>query len=127
MDYPATEYTQEELDDQLSQLEEAAPHFGQFFGGSNDELCLNFPFQSEREPGEVTAAGSDPIIVIGTTGDPATPYEWSVGLADQLENGVLVSYDGEGHTAYGRSNDCVQSAVDQYFLEDVVPEDELSC
>ncbi|MGO1562949.1 MAG: alpha/beta hydrolase, partial [Actinomycetaceae bacterium] len=127
LDYPAEELSEAELDEQLAQLEEVAPSFGQFFGGTNDRLCLNFPYQSEREPGPVTAEGSGPIVVIGTTGDPATPYEWAVGLADQLDEGVLVSYEGEGHTAYGRSNDCVQGAVDEFFLEGTAPEDELSC
>ncbi|MGC5615459.1 alpha/beta hydrolase [Georgenia sp. Z1491] len=127
LDYPAVEHTQAELDEQVAELEEVAPTFGQFFGGENDELCLNYPHQSEREPGPVSAEGSGPIVVIGTTGDPATPYEWAVGLADQLDEGVLVSYEGEGHTAYGRSNDCVQGAVDEFFLEGTPPEDELSC
>ncbi|MGO1562993.1 MAG: alpha/beta hydrolase, partial [Actinomycetaceae bacterium] len=127
LDYPAEELTEAELDERLAELEEVAPSFGQFFGGSNDHLCLNYPYESEREPGPVTAEGADPIVVIGTTGDPATPYEWAVGLAEQLESGVLVSYEGEGHTAYGRSNDCVQDAVDTFFLEGTPPEDELSC
>ena len=58
-----------------------------------------------------------PIVVVGTTRDPATPYEWSERLEKQLENGRLVSYDGDGHTAYGRGSECVDSAIDSYLLE----------
>lgn len=75
----------------------------------------------------IAAAGSDPIVVIGTTRDPATPYEWSEQLAEQLEAGVLVSFDGDGHTAYMRSNSCVDTAIDAFYLNGTVPEDGLRC
>jgi hypothetical protein len=65
--------------------------------------------------------------VIGTTGDPATPYHGAVALADQLESGVLLTYEGEGHTAYGRSNDCVANAVDTYLLKGTLPPDGTRC
>ena len=68
-----------------------------------------------------------PIVVIGTTRDPATPYEWSVRLRDQLADASLITFDGDGHTAYTRSNDCVDKAVDAYYLKGTVPEDGLSC
>ena len=76
---------------------------------------------------DTQAAGAAPIVVIGTTRDPATPYEWAEGLADVLRSGVLISYDGDGHTAYGRSNECVDGAVDAYLLDGAVPQDGLSC
>ena len=76
---------------------------------------------------DVSAAGADPIVVIGTTRDPATPYEWSVRLRDQLANASLITFDGDGHTAYTRSNDCVDDAVDAYFLDGTVPKDGLRC
>jgi len=50
-----------------------------------------------------------------------------VDLADVLDSGMLVTYDGDGHTAYGRSNDCVDGAVDAYLLDGTVPEDGLTC
>jgi hypothetical protein len=65
--------------------------------------------------------------VVGTTRDPATPYEWSVGLAKQLDSGVLLSRDGDGHTAYNAGNDCIDSAVEEYLLEGVVPKDGTKC
>ena len=66
-------------------------------------------------------------MVIGTTRDPATPYEEAVALAEQLESGVLVSRDGDGHTGYNKGNDCVDDAVEDYLIEGTVPEDGLEC
>ena len=68
----------------------------------------------------MTGAGAAPILVVGTTGDPATPYRWAESLADQLESGVLVTYEGEGHTAYGE-HACVDKTVDAHLPEGAVP------
>jgi pimeloyl-ACP methyl ester carboxylesterase len=71
-----------------------------------------------NHPKSYAAKGSGPILVIGTTGDPATPYSQAVSLArDVLDNGHLLTYRGEGHTAYGRSNQCVENAVDNYLIK----------
>jgi len=75
----------------------------------------------------IAAEGSADILVIGTTNDPATPYVWAVALADQLENGHLVTYEGEGHTAYTTGNPCVQDVVDSFFIDDVVPDADPMC
>ena len=67
-------------------------------------------------------------MVVGTEYDPATPYEWAVNLADQLESGVLVSWKGgDGHTAYYSGSKCVDTAVDDYLVDGNVPEDGLEC
>ncbi len=74
------------------------------------------------------AEGAPSILVVGTTGDPATPYEQAVALAhDVLANGFLLTYEGEGHTAYGRSNACVDQTVDDFLLEGKLPESEPTC
>jgi pimeloyl-ACP methyl ester carboxylesterase len=72
------------------------------------------------------AAGAAPIVVIGNSGDPATPYEWSVELADSLDSAVLYTVEAEGHTAYG-SIDCVQAEIDAYLIELIVPVEGASC
>ena len=72
------------------------------------------------------AVGAPPILVIGTTGDPATPYEWSVEMADFLDSGVLYTVEGEGHTAY-TSIDCVTSAVNAYLIDLDVPDEGATC
>ncbi|MEE1622038.1 alpha/beta hydrolase [Zafaria sp. Z1313] len=125
LDYPMT--TDEEgMDADAEELMEASPTFGEFlaYGGA---VCAHWPFPSTGQPAPVEAPGAAPIVVIGTTGDPATPYDWAVALSGQLASGVLVSYEGHGHTAYGRSNQCIERAVDRYFLDGTVPEDGLAC
>ena len=75
---------------------------------------------------ERDAEGSAPILVIGTEGDPATPLEGAVDLADQLENAVLLTWEGEGHTAYPKT-DCVTRTVNDYLIRGVAPVDDLTC
>ena len=104
----------------------AAPTIGPYFG-YGDLGCVNWPYQSDRERAEIHAEGAAPILVVGTTGDPATPYEWAVALADQLDSGVLVSYEGEGHTAYNKSNACVSDAVEGFLIDGTVPASDPMC
>ncbi|QAY74670.1 alpha/beta hydrolase [Agromyces protaetiae] len=112
--------------ERAAEIAAAAPVIGPYFG-FGDLACIDWPVPSEAVRAPIHAEGAAPIIVIGTTGDPATPYEWAVALADQLESGVLVSYDGEGHTAYNKSNSCVNDAVERYFVDGVVPEADPKC
>ena len=108
-----------------TRLTEAAPHFAQFVA-YNDLVCAFWSVPAQGMPRAITAKGAPPIVVVGTTGDPATPYHWAEALADQLVSGVLVTYEGEGHTGYGDS-ECVQETIDEYLLELTVPEDGLRC
>ncbi|MDD9375672.1 alpha/beta hydrolase [Streptomyces sp. ZAF1911] len=78
--------------------------------------CKDWP-AGQQEPHRVRAEGLPPVLVVGTTGDPATPYQWSESLAAQLPGGMLLTFRGTGHTAYGRSNTCVTDAVDAYLLD----------
>ncbi|MDO8143344.1 MULTISPECIES: alpha/beta hydrolase [unclassified Isoptericola] len=111
---------------EAKEIEEAAPTMGSFFGYGGLS-CADWPYPPAEQEYDVAAPGADPIVVIGTTNDPATPYVWSEGMADALDSGVLVTYEGEGHTAYGRSNDCIADAVENYLIEGTVPEDGLTC
>lgn len=104
----------------------AAPTIGPYFG-FGDLSCVDWPYQGDRERAAIHAAGAAPILVVGTTGDPATPYDWAVSLADQLDSGVLVSYDGEGHTAYNKSNACISDAVESYLIDGTVPSSDPRC
>src|SRR5690606_19745459 len=74
-----------------------------------------------------TGAGAPPIIVIATTNDPATPYEWGVALAEQLESGILVTYRGEGHTIYALGNNCIDDVVNSYLLTLALPAEGTTC
>ena len=82
--------------------------------------CAFWPVPAVERPHPVHASGAPPIVVIGTTRDPATPYVWAQALAHQLRSGVLLTYDGDGHTAYLDGNACVEAAVKAY-VEDLTP------
>ena len=103
-----------------------APTWGPFLMWSSLP-CGFWPVKATGTPEKVAAEGAAPIVVIGTTRDPATPYEWSVRLRDQLADAALITFDGDGHTAYTRSNKCVDGAVDAYYLEGTMPKDGLRC
>ena len=93
-----------------------------------DVLCGNWPFPFRGDaPAPASGVGADPVLVISTTGDPATPYQWGVALSQQLANGHLVSFTGEGHTAYNKTSDCVNSTVDDYFITGTVPAADPQC
>ena len=107
-------------------VNEASPTFGSQLLYP-DAYCQGWGHTSSRKREKITASGAAPILVVGTTGDPATPYAWSESLADQLESGQLMTWKGDGHTAYGRSNDCVKKAVDTYLLNGTMPAKGLTC
>jgi pimeloyl-ACP methyl ester carboxylesterase len=94
-----------------------APTLGPFIGA--DLQCAMWPVAAlpKLEP---TGSGAPAILVIGTTGDPATPYEHAVSMAQRLRSAVLLTFEGQGHTAYGQ-NGCVQRRVEQYLKDGVVP------
>ena len=111
---------------QAAQLAKDAPVFGprMAYGGTS---CAQWPFPSTRVRGPIEAKGSGDILVVGTTNDPATPYVWAQNLAKELEHGHLITYHGEGHTAYNKSNSCVNNAVDDYFVKGTVPSKDPEC
>lgn len=84
--------------------------------------CAVWPVPASGTPHSVTAPGSPAVVVIGTTRDPATPYAWAVGLAHQLSHGVLLTHDGDGHTAYRvGAPSCLVDPVDAYLISLRVP------
>ncbi|WP_375431073.1 alpha/beta hydrolase [uncultured Friedmanniella sp.] len=101
-----------------------APLLGPLVGP--DLTCPLWPVAPAPKEPKITAPGAAPIVVVGTTGDPATPYENAVGMARQLSSGVLVTLEGEGHTGYGQSS-CVRDLVHAYLVQDRVPPDGVRC
>ena len=91
------------------------PNFGAYLAWSGI-ACTYWEAKPTGTAHEIKAPGSPTILVVGTTHDPATPYAWAQGLAAQLENGKLLTLDGDGHTAYYEGSGCVDSVVDHYFL-----------
>ncbi len=94
---------------------------------ANGAACAQWPVKApSRYSGPFDAKGAPPILVVGTTGDPATPYGDAVLLAKHLEKGRLLTMRGEGHTAYGKSP-CVVAHVDRYLVDGVLPPVGASC
>ncbi|MEG8105902.1 alpha/beta fold hydrolase [Actinomyces sp. CCUG 33915] len=113
---------------QSEELQKISPRFASTFDGV--ELgCQAWGHTGTQPSKALHAKGSAPILVIGTTGDPATPYEDAVALADQLDSGQLLTWEGNGHTAYASSGSgpCVTKAVDTYLLTGTMPKKGLTC
>lgn len=125
LDFPAELDRDQSMAAARSMAEESEV-FGDYFG-YGDVGCATMPFDATGTRGAITAPGTPPILVIGTTGDPATPYEWAQALAGQLESGILLTRDGEGHTAYGGNDACVDEVVDDFLLSGQVPNDGMQC
>jgi pimeloyl-ACP methyl ester carboxylesterase len=87
--------------------------------------CQAWPKQREPVPPE-TAAGSAPILVVGNLHDPATPYAGAVHLASTLRTGVLLTWNGQGHTSYGQSA-CIDDKVNAYLINQTVPAAHTTC
>ncbi|MCA0296741.1 MAG: alpha/beta hydrolase [Actinobacteria bacterium] len=104
--------------------EKKAPIFGTYFGPAYG--CALWPVRPSLQL-TPKGAGAKPIVVIGATGDSATPYQQAVDMAKQLESGVLVTYDGFGHATYGGKSACVDNLVVAYLVDGTVPADGTKC
>ena len=113
---------------QSKELERIAPRFATVTE-AGDLGCQAWGHTGTQPSKALHAKGAAPILVIGTTGDPATPYEWAEALADQLDSGQLLTWEGNGHAAYTNSGHgpCVTQAVDTYLLTGTMPKKGLTC
>ena len=111
---------------QYEQAKREAPVFADSAVGM-DLVCSVWGHNGTRKPAQIHARGAAPILVVGTTGDPATPYAWSKSLAEQLDSGQLLTWEGNGHTAYGGDASCVNDAVDAYLISGTMPKKGLTC
>jgi len=123
MDYPLESDEQYEADKEY--LAENAPVTWQYMLGADP--CRYWPVPPTGDRSPITAAGAAPILVVGTTGDPATPYEWAETLASELESGQLLTREGEGHTAYGSGSACIDDAIEGFLTTGEMPEEGLVC
>ncbi|MET7700801.1 alpha/beta hydrolase [Streptomyces sp. NPDC005485] len=121
--------TAEETKKLLPEFEKISPVFGDFMGWDTAGWCHDWPVAGQYDTPEVSAPGAEPVLVVGNTGDPATPYEGARRMADELGKGVGVelTWKGEGHGAYGSGSDCVDSTVNSYLLNGTVPKDGKVC
>ena len=112
---------------QNTALIEAAPTLGRYwqFGALR---CESWPFEVKQPPASYAATGAPTILVVGTTGDPATPYAQAQALAGEiLDDAFLLTYNGEGHTVYGQQVMCVDNVVDKFFMTGDLPTKDPDC
>ncbi|MFI5803746.1 alpha/beta fold hydrolase [Streptomyces sp. NPDC051561] len=120
LDLPPAFATPEDVRSALPAFEKASPVFGEGLAWASLN-CGSWPLPATGKSHRIEAKGAAPIVVVGTTRDPATPYKWAKSLAAQLATGTLLTYDGDGHTAYNRGSDCIDTALNTYLLEGTPP------
>ncbi|MFH0519770.1 alpha/beta hydrolase [Streptomyces sp. M41] len=121
--------TIEETKKLLPRFKKISPVFGPMLGWDTAGWCHDWPVAGQYDTPEVSAPGAAPILLVGNTGDPATPYEGTRRMADELgrDVGVTTTWNGEGHGAYGKGSSCVDSTVNAYLLQGSVPKDGKVC
>ena len=120
LDLPAAFSGPEEVRKALPSFEKASPVFGEGLAWASLN-CTYWPVRAAGEPRRIEAKGAAPIVVVGTTRDPATPYPWARALSRQLTSARLLTYVGDGHTAYGRGSECIDSTINAYLLRGTPP------
>ncbi|WP_157974117.1 alpha/beta hydrolase [Desertihabitans aurantiacus] len=99
--------------------QELAPVFGRYGGPAL--TCPVWPVEPDVWEQPIRGAGAAPVLVVGTTGDSATPYEYSVAMAEQLESAQLLTLEGEGHGAFRQGTPCIDGAVVRYLVTGELP------
>ena len=125
LDFPKAP-SDEEIAGRLRKYHDASAVFGGVMAWSAAE-CQDWPAKSKHPQRAVHAKGAAPIVVIGSTRDPATPYAWAKSLDKELASGLLVTRYGDGHTGYGVGNACVDRVVDRYFVFHEAPTGPVTC
>ncbi|MEU5595532.1 alpha/beta hydrolase [Streptomyces sp. NPDC020298] len=120
LDLPSAFASPEQVEKALPAFEKASPVFGDGLAWASLN-CAYWPVKPTGEPHRIQAEGAAPIVVVGTTRDPATPYPWARSLAHQLSSARLLTFVGDGHTAYGRGSACIDSAINTYLLRGTPP------
>ncbi|MFE0853618.1 proteinase [Streptomyces sp. alain-838] len=121
-------YTVADVERRMPEFTKASPLFGPGLAWSALS-CAGWPVPGEAKHPEVSAPGAPPILLVGNTGDPATPYEGAARMAEQLgeDVGHELTYRGEGHGAFDSGNPCVRDAVHTYLLDGKLPKPGTVC
>jgi len=125
LDEPSS-FAAADVPSQIPVFERASPTFGRALAWSLT-ACNGFTPRATEPPPDSDAAGAAPILVVGTTRDPATPYQWAVALSHQLSSAVLVTRDGDGHTGYNAGNHCVDTTIEDYLVDGKIPSGPVDC
>ena len=122
LDDPGATSTKE-VDSHIEEFIAAAPRLGGNFAYGYS--CALWPVKQAAKV-TITGKGAGPIVVVGTTGDAATPLDSTRKMAKALEQGILIVVDANQHTGYG-ANNCVVKAVDDYLIKLIIPANETTC
>jgi pimeloyl-ACP methyl ester carboxylesterase len=120
LDHPSPVHSVADVQAALPAFQQASPLTGAADAWA-ELLCAYWPVSSQSQPRPIRYSGTPPILVIGNTRDPATPYADAQDLTRQLGSATLLTYDYDGHTAYGRGSGCINDAVDRYLTSGVPP------
>ncbi|GHH26188.1 alpha/beta hydrolase [Streptomyces lanatus] len=126
VDLPPAFSTPDDVRKSIPAFEKASPVFGEGLAWATLN-CAYWPVAPTGEPHRIEAKGASPIVVVGTTRDPATPYRWARALSGQLSSSRLLTYDGDGHTAYGRGSTCIDNTINAYLLRGTPPTEGKRC
>jgi pimeloyl-ACP methyl ester carboxylesterase len=122
--------TDEQLQQDVLLYKEKAPVLGPYLAYAG-LTCQFFPESKQdsvnRATNIVKEINTTPIMIIGTLRDPATPYEWAVGLSKIIRSSILITLDADGHTGQGRGSECVDKAFDSYLIKGKTPQGNIAC
>jgi pimeloyl-ACP methyl ester carboxylesterase len=122
--------SEEQLQKDVETFKAKAPVFGPYLANTG-LACKYFPKPTKdvltRATNKIKSIHTSPILIVGTKRDPATPYQWAVGLNKIIKNSILISLDADGHTGQGRGSECVDEAADRYFLTGKTPRRNIDC
>ncbi|GHJ34620.1 hypothetical protein Sm713_02290 [Streptomyces sp. TS71-3] len=126
LDLPAAFSSPDEVRKSLPAFRKASPVFGESLAWAA-LTCGYWPVHATGRPHRIEAKGAPPIVVVGTVRDPATPYRWARSLSSQLSSARLLTYEGDGHTAYGRGSTCIDRAINRYLVTGTAPRNGTRC
>ena len=112
-------------DDLTGQIAESSKVFGKYFA-YGEGSCDGWAEGIGNRVLDYNVELPNPVMIVGTTGDPATPYEQAVALSSLMKGSYLLTFQGEGHTAYG-SNACIGQVVDDYLAGNEIAQEALYC
>jgi hypothetical protein len=122
--------TDEQLQQDVLLYKEKAPVLGPYLAYAG-LTCQFFPEPKQdsltRATNSIKEIKTTPIMIIGTLRDPATPYEWAVGLSNIFRDSILLTLDADGHTGQGRGSECVDEAFDSYLISGKAPQGNIFC
>jgi len=122
--------TDEQLQLDVLLYKEKAPVLGPYLAYTG-LTCQFFPTPKQdaltRPSNVINEINTAPILIIGTLRDPATPYEWAVGLSKIIRSSILITLDADGHTGQGRGSECVEKAFDSYLLTEKIQQRNVFC